>query len=351
MKIINAMFAKGLGGIEQAFLDYSKAICLAGHQLVAVIHPKAAIESNIVSLQKEFPDQIEIKKIPNIGWWDISAILCLECVIRKSSADLVITHGNRPTSLMRFGARKNKVKLFAVAHNYKIKPLLKADHIFSITEDLKSFIGDKGFGEDNIFVIPNMITISEEEKNNKFKEYSPSPVIGVMARFVKKKGVDVFLNACSALKSQGVEFQAVIGGTGDEANNLQALRDELKLNDQVKFTGWVKDKDAFYNSIDIFCLPSHHEPFGIVILEAMLKNKPIVSTDSEGPVEILEDGKDGILVEKGHAGQMAMALQEMIENQEKAKSMANSANEKLKSNYAIENVSRKLDAAIKQVVN
>lgn len=346
MKVINAMFAKGLGGIEQAFLDYTRALVLAKHEVVCVIQPKAKIESDLLQLQKDFPATITIKRIPNLGWWDISTMLCLECVVRKTTADIVIAHGNRPTSLFKLGCRKNGVKLVSVAHNYKVKPLLKADYILSITNDLKDFIVSKGFDESKIHIIPNMITISKEDRKNKFQGFAEPPTIGVIARFVKKKGVDVFLMACSALKSQGLDFNVIIAGGGEEASNLQASRDEYSLTDRVRFIGWVKDKNEFYNNIDIFCLPSHHEPFGIVLLEAMVKSKPIVSTESEGPLEILEDRKDGLLVEVGHAGKMAIALKEVLEDKKLARKIANAGHKKVLEKYAIEEVSKLLSKTL-----
>lgn len=348
MKIINAMFAKGIGGIEQAFVDYTKALALAGYEVICIIQPKAKIAENLQSVQQQFPDKIEVKEIPNLGWWDIFAKFCLRCVVRKTGAQIIVSHGNRPTTLLKLASRRCKVPLVAVAHNYKVKPLLKADHILSITQDLKDFIIQEGFDESNIHIIPNMIDI-DGAKTVKYDNFSNPPVIGVIARFVKKKGVDVFLNACAALKSSGIEFQAVIAGNGAEAENLQSLRDELLLNDNVKFIGWVEDKQKFYDNIDIFCLPSHHEPFGIVILEAMKYCKPIVSTASEGPKEIIEHEKSGVLVEIGHAGELAMALKRVIEEKDFAKKIAEEGHKKLIDKYSVKEVSKLLSKTLEAI--
>ena len=58
----------------------------------------------------------------------------------------------------------------------------------------------------------------------------------------------------------------------------------------------MKDKKEFYDEIDIFLLPSIRETFGLVILEAMQYGKPIISSDCNGPHEIITSNKDGILV-------------------------------------------------------
>jgi glycosyltransferase involved in cell wall biosynthesis len=179
-----------------------------------------------------------------------------------------------------------------------------------------------------------------------------SPIkIGVIARFVKKKGVDIFLKSLAALKAYGIEFEAIIAGEGDERENLQKLRDELKLENQVRFIGWVKDKSLFYNSIDIFCLPSTHEPFGIVLLEAMVHKKPIVSSGTEGPIEIIEDGVDGILFENGHAGKLAEKMSELIKNPKLQKTLSENAYKKVCEIYSIESVANIISSNIEDIIS
>lgn len=358
MKIINSMFAKGLGGIEQAFVDYTEALLLHGWNVVCVVSRGAKIVNELKNLRTEeqknsqipkfSSSQVEIIEVSQLGKWDVFAKFKLSKLVKEINPKAVIAHGNRPSSLLRFGCKQNKVKLISVAHNYKIKPLLKSDHIFSITTDLKNYIGGSRYPLSKISVIPNMLKFSHLSSVVSRQQV---PTIGVMARFVKKKGIDIFIKACGALKDKGYKFNAVIGGTGEEQFELQKLRDELKLNDLVKFTGWVKDKNEFYNSVDIFCLPSHHEPFGIVILEAMSHKKPIVTTDSEGPSEICESGKDCLMVEKGHAGKLAIALADLLDNPEKAKKLAEEGYNKLINNYTLEKISEQLNIAVEKVIN
>lgn len=383
------MFAKGLGGIEQAFVDYTQALLIQGYEVVCVVNKGAKILDKlerVIASEKELayrakqsheikthnnseiatPIQVKanallsstgndennnfkIIEISQLGKWDLWAKWKLNKLLAEIKPGAVIAHGNRPSSLFRFACKKNKIPLISVAHNYKIKPLLRSDYIFSITDDLKNYIGGSRFPLNKVFVIPNMLKFSRQSSVVDC-QFSSVPTIGVMARFVKKKGVDVFLKACGALKDKGYKFNAVIGGTGEEQFALQELRDNLKLNDIVKFTGWVKDKNEFYNSIDIFCLPSHHEPFGIVILEAFFHKKPIVTTDSEGPSEICENRKDCIMVERGHAGKLAIALSELLDSPTLMNSIAEEGYKKLNNKYTLEKVAVELNKAVEVVI-
>ena len=72
--------------------------------------------------------------------------------------------------------------------------------------------------------------------------------------------------------------------------------------------GWIKNKDEFFKKIDIFFCSSYIEPFGLVILEAMLNGVPVISTKCKGPMDIIEHMKNGILVNIDDKQEMVKAI-------------------------------------------
>jgi glycosyltransferase involved in cell wall biosynthesis len=105
-----------------------------------------------------------------------------------------------------------------------------------------------------------------------------------------------------------------LAGGGEEHENLKALVEKYHLQENVNFIGWVNDKKEFFDKIDIFCLPSLVEPFGVIVLEAMLYDKPIIATEAEGPKEIITHMKDGILVPIGSPTAMSEAIEELMDD-------------------------------------
>src|SRR5262249_34491040 len=99
----------------------------------------------------------------------------------------------------------------------------------------------------------------------------------------------------------------------------------------------------------IFCLPSHHEPFGIVLIEAMAQALPIVATDSEGPSEILHDGIDAILVPRGDAEVLAQALSDMIADSNRAVLLGANAYHNARQTFDMARVGTSLDRAMQRV--
>jgi glycosyltransferase involved in cell wall biosynthesis len=164
---------------------------------------------------------------------------------------------------------------------------------------------------ERIFHIPNMIQLSQNEPQE--KNHQPL-VIGAMGRFVAKKGFKVLLQALAIIKSRGIKFACLLAGDGEESHTLKALASTLDLHQEVKFIGWVDDKQKFYQQLDIFCLPSLDEPFGIVLLEAMSYTLPIVSTNTVGPLEIFSS--PALLAKAGDALALAEKLIQLLQNQD-----------------------------------
>ena len=97
------MFGKGLGGIEQAFLDYTEALANLGHEVMCVVRPNAKIIPWVEKLQQEYPGKIIIRKVPHFNKWDLFAKFSLSRILKKYFPDVVICHGNRPSALFRYG--------------------------------------------------------------------------------------------------------------------------------------------------------------------------------------------------------------------------------------------------------
>ncbi len=340
MRIINAMFSRGLGGIEQSFLDYCQALRAGGHEVFALIHPAAKIKPKLKAAK------IHTMEIYNFGQWDIFSSLIIKKIIRKIKPAAILCHGNRSFALIN--RVKGKVPLVAVAHNYNVGRYYKADAVFAITEDLKKHI--QKLGQQNVYKIPNMMKM-DEIKREDAHNWTDIPLIGVLSRFVKKKGIDVFLHAAQILKKQGVAFHAIIAGRGEEEDNLRSLAKKLDIEDCISFPGWVEDKKSFYNAIDIFCLPSLHEPFGIVVLEAFAYGVPAIVTNSEGPSEIVEHGRDGIIVEKGNPNIIADVIKQLIQDRALAKSLGDNGYRKVIREYDISVVGKRIISALEQIAN
>jgi glycosyltransferase involved in cell wall biosynthesis len=282
----------------------------------------------------------------NFSQFDPFAIYKLRKLIKNEQPKCIVTHGNRAASLIRKSSRD--IPVIAVCHNYKFKPLIGSDAIIAITEDIKKHLIAAGQSKESIYHVPNMM-MPHEDLSYSQPNFRKPPVIGFLGRFVKKKGLDILLNSLSILSKKGILFRAIIAGDGEERGFISRLIMDYKLEDKVELIGWVDDKNAFFESIDIFCLPSHHEPFGLVQLEAFKHSKPVVSTKSEGPSEIAKHEENILFSPVGDAESLAANLEKMMSDETLAKKLS-SKGYKTVQDYSPRLISSKLQGILEEVV-
>ena len=263
MHIINAMLGKGLGGIEQSFINYAHTLLVEGNEVTMLTDPGAAINSSLEKMSG-----IEHRTISNLGQWDLFAAYRLRLLIKKNTPDVIIAHGNRAISLLKRAARRI-CPLIGVAHNYSIKRLIGLDAVFAVTDELKNRLSSAGQSRDRIYHIPNIY--EADIQPIAARPFRHPPIIGSMGRFVKKKGFIYFIMALKILDDDDIDFLAYIGGSGREDQVLRTLVARLNLTEKVHFLGWIKDKKDFFRSIDIFCLPSIYEVFGDSLIRGICK--------------------------------------------------------------------------------
>ncbi|MBY0407884.1 MAG: glycosyltransferase [Rickettsiales bacterium] len=342
LHIVNIMLSSGSGGIEQAFLDYCEGLKGLGHRVTPITLPEADVNAPLKKMG------LRPWHLSNCGEWDLLARWILKRQLRQLKPDVVVAQTNRAFALARHGT-KGLCPLVGVAHNYnkRARRYVRADGVFATTHDLIRFVGEQRVAEAKIFHIPNMVRCEALPQR---KAPSETPVIGAMGRLVEKKGFDVFIDALQLLKERGFRFKAVLGGTGPEKNALKKRAKAAGLAGMFSFLGWVQDKQKFYTGLDVFCLPSHHEPFGIVLLEAFVFGAPVVSTDSEGPRDIITPNFDALLVPRGSALALADALAQLLTQPELSAKLASNGYVKAKTQYSIESVSERIEQALGQVV-
>jgi glycosyltransferase involved in cell wall biosynthesis len=107
--------------------------------------------------------------------------------------------------------------------------------------------------------------------------------------------------------------RAVIVGAPHEtepayAIELRAQTAALGLDDVVTFAGFQSNVPEWMQAMDVFVHASEHEPFGIVVIEAMALGKPVIAGSEGGPSEVITDGENGLLVPFGDAGSLAKAI-------------------------------------------
>lgn len=326
MKILHLLSGGGIGGIEILCRDIADL-------------SKEKHEFCFLYRGGEIADEMQEKNQPVYFFYEnslISRIIRLINLVKKEQYDVIIVHHEGIgiysfylilTYLFRrikfikylhcsfekeyfYEGRKIKDML-----NYSIlkKVLRRSDHIVAVSEFVKkSYCKEFCLDANKVSVIYNGIrfkgnrSMSLENSNyNKEKEIR----LLYIGRLIEVKGIRLLLYAVKDLVDSGKKVILYILGDGAQYTDYVKLAKELEIEDSVYFEGYQLNKQPFYEQADIFVYPSvWQEAFGISIVEALAQGMICVASASGGIPEIIEDGKDGFLFERGSAKSLADTL-------------------------------------------
>jgi glycosyltransferase involved in cell wall biosynthesis len=283
MRIAQVMLGKGFGGAERSFVDLSRALAAADHDVLAVGERRG------VALQalRDQP-RIECCALRCWGNWDHLASHTLARMLRRFQPDLVQTHLARASHLGGRAARRLGLPTLAKTHALVDLRYYRAiDHLVATTQAQATYLRDRGIAPAAISIIPNFSALPAARGPR--AAALAAPRVKSYGRWVAKKGFADLLDAFALVVRKHPDARLVIGGSGIEGDRLRAQARALHLERRVEFCGWIDDVAAFLSDADLFVLPSRDEPFGIAVLEAMACAVPIVSTATAGPSEILDE--------------------------------------------------------------
>jgi len=159
-------------------------------------------------------------------------------------------------------------------------------------------------------------------------------IIGTISRLEYQKNIENLLESAKILKRENIIYLVI--GDGPERKKIEKLMNQYQLKNKFFFLGDIPEAAKYLRAFDIFVLPSRCEGFPLVILEAMNARLPIVVTDVGGLKEMIENKKEGILVEAKNPKILAMAIKELIENKNLARNLAENAYRKVKEMFSLE---------------
>ena len=160
-------------------------------------------------------------------------------------------------------------------------------------------------------------------------------IILFIGRLVYEKGVQHLLAAMPKILAGYHDAKLVIAGKGAMLDELKAEANALGISNKVYFAGYLggKDVEKMYKAADISVFPSTYEPFGIVALEGMLAERPIVVSDAGGLGEIVEHRENGMKSYCGNPNSIADSVLELLYNPELCANIVKKAKAKVRNNY------------------
>jgi D-inositol-3-phosphate glycosyltransferase len=325
--------SSSLGGLELSTIHLAESLTERGAKTLLILPPSSPLEARAKSLNM---DVKIIKPISKYG--DIFAAAKLSMILKEFRIDRLIIMQSKDINIAALAKIfYSKVKI--VYYQQMQSTIQKKDFLhnwvysklslwIALTNRMKKdVVNCTNVPEDMIKVIPLGLDSHKFDPDlyNQIKErtYFDLPkdkyIVGMIGRLDIKKGQESFLRAIPGILKQHKKVLFVI--VGEETRGEEGYREELirlckdlKIEEHVKFLPFTEEVPRFLSSLDVFVLPSDEETFGLVVIEAMAMQKPVIATNAGGVPEIINDGQNGLLVQPKDSMALAEAIQKVLDD-------------------------------------
>ena len=195
------------------------------------------------------------------------------------------------------------------------------ERVICVSEDLQHACRKFGVPELRCLLIENAIDTSRfirgterDEAKRRLGLPAGKFTIGAVGRLSEEKAYDLLIRAVDRLIGDGYDVALLIVGEGNQRAKLEALLAELGRGDRIRLLGFQGDVIPLFEAMDLFVLSSLSEGLPNVVLEAMALEVPLVATRIAGIPRLIEDGRNGLLVEPGSIDALATAIARTIDD-------------------------------------
>ncbi len=288
---------------------------------------------------------------------------------------LRVSHVHTPLSKWRVPGWKKMLNIFV--YHYLVNWF--ADKEIALTESVKKVKMEEGIREDKLVVIPNGISLGKFENRISKSETNKAVVkIGTLSRLTVEKNVECFVDAIAELRARNKlrysdgerevrselrcadkerveklasrcggsvgfktwmlnnEYSVLIGGDGALREHLEQQAQEIGVDDQIEFLGFVEEKNKvkYLRSLDIFVMPSLAEGFGISLIEAMAAGCACIASN----LPVLKDvaGDTALYFDPQNPKDLAEKIAQLVSAEDLRKNLSNKGRHLVEQKYTME---------------
>lgn len=254
-----------------------------------------------------------------------ASIVAASCAIDGTTPSFVITEHSE--AIWRNSA----------AWSEALSAYARADAILTVSARIADrLVATAAVDASTLHVVRNTLHCVPSVPPSKRRARPGGDVVGVVARLLPEKGVDVFLRAAAQIARALPQTRFVVVGGGPERSRLLELTDSLGLRSRVRFLGARDEATSVIRDLDVLCVPSRSEGTPLVVLEAMAAGTPIVATAAGGIPEQVCHGREALLVAPEDEAALAAAVLRLLERPRLAQRLAAAARRRVIIEFAPE---------------
>lgn len=198
----------------------------------------------------------------------------------------------------------------------------KCHHIVVPSEGIKEVLAENYGVTRQITALPTGIDIrpyqaADDQTVRQERDWGDDKVLISIGRLAQEKNWETLIAGAAQVMQERDDVRLVIIGDGEQRKALKKYAEELGVGNQVEFTGKIPFEDVprYLKAADLFCFASLTETQGLVTMEALAADLPVVAVDATGTSDVVEHGKQGLLTENDSEA-LAQALEKVIEDED-----------------------------------
>lgn len=312
--------------------------------------------------------QVPYAVIPNNRSYDPKFVWSLFNLVKRENINLIHAHEFGMIVYGSFVARLAGIPMIGTIHgkNYYVDKkrrilffrmaLAMSSTIVAVSNDLKDFVVQKL----NLPIHPKLITLYNGINLSKYDKFENKPelrrefglsdndlVALSVGSLFEVKGFKYLLAAAALIIDQLPTFHLVIAGDGDRTSLFEQA-EQLGISENVHLIGFRDDVPQLLNMADLYVCSSLSEGLSLSILEAMAVGKPIVATDVGGNPELINEGRNGLLVPSENPTELADRILRLARDNTLAESFGNNAREKVYEQFSLEAMTNNYERLYRQ---
>ncbi len=348
MRILHVSSSRIFSGTERHIADLCRGLAERGHEIHMALRPTNEWEGRLDFLP---PERLLHTSIRNsFGMFNASRI---GRYLKDSDIDVIHAHVARDYIASAVAARMSDKTRFVLTRHMlgHLKPfhrlaLRNVDAAIAVSAAVSEQL-EHTFARKKIHLILNGLSVmpggGDGQAGREFRQFhsiSPDvPLVGTLGELRPAKGQLDFILAAGEVAKVFPDCRFVVAGVDHTADKrfkreLKRLARVLGIDDKILWLEWLDDTAPLFAAIDVFVSPSHSESFGLAILEAMARGKPVAATDTDGAKELL--GKVGRVFPAESPVEMASSINLLLRDKDERITMGDALRQIANERFSVE---------------
>jgi glycosyltransferase involved in cell wall biosynthesis len=355
VRVLHLIDSGGLYGAESVVLNLSTGLTRKDHHsVIGCFSYKGKNKPDIAAKAQSLGLETVVFELKNKH--DFFSLPKMATYCKKNNIGLIHSHGYKPSLLclalkLFYGipyvvtchlwfVRNTRLRIYVFLEKIS---MLFASRVIGVSEEITGQLKKAGINSSKLKTILNGIDVEATPTAKPYDEVrlraelglrNDSFIFGSLGRLTEQKDYGTFLRAAAELLNNRQDPEFIIAGNGELQADLTALSQKLGIEDRFHFLGFRDDKKTLLKLIDVFVLSSLDEGLPIAMLEAMAMSLPVIVTKVGGIPKVIQNGENGILIEKENSVQLAEAMLLLINDDHMRESLGNSAFSTVRDKYS-----------------